>query len=376
MTTNYKIKVPFVDLTREAKNYLPQILLNTDRVLKSGQYINGPFVKEFESLVSEYLGVKYTISVGNGSDALMLILKSLNLSLEDEVICPANSFIASAWSIIAAGAKPVFCDVRDDFLLDPIDFQRKITSKTKVVMPVHLTGRVFEVGLISQICIDNGIKIVEDAAQSFGAFDSNNIKTGALGDAAAFSLHPLKNLSIYGDGGLITTNDKKLAEDCLLFRNHGLINRDEASVWGYNSRLDELQASYALIKLKNIEDLTSKYIGIANFYNNRITNQVIKPKIRTTLRDVYHNYVVVVPPHIRDDLIEDLSSSGIGTKIHYPTPLHLQMCAKDLNYKPGDIPNVERLAQSMISLPIFPFLEEYELEHVVNNFNNLITKYL
>ena len=271
-------KIPFIDLKREANFFMPKLLSVTEKVLKSGNYINGKFVNQFEASVAEYLGVKHAISVGNGSDALTFILRSLQLGKDDEVICPANSFIATAWSIIAAGAKPVFCDVTDDFLLDPNDFQKKITKNTRAVIPVHLTGRVFEINLIREICKDHSIFIVEDAAQSFGAYDSKGAKTGAIGIAGAFSLHPLKNLNICGDGGIITTNDLNIAQNCILLRNHGLINRDEAKIWGFNSRLDELQAAFALIKLEEIENITNKYVQIANFYDEKITNKFANPK--------------------------------------------------------------------------------------------------
>ncbi len=363
-------KIPFIDLKREANFFMPKLLSVTEKVLKSGNYINGKFVNQFEASVAEYLGVKHAISVGNGSDALTFILRSLQLGKDDEVICPANSFIATAWSIIAAGAKPVFCDVTDDFLLDPNDFQKKITKNTRAVIPVHLTGRVFEINLIREICKDHSIFIVEDAAQSFGAYDSKGAKTGAIGIAGAFSLHPLKNLNICGDGGIITTNDLNIAQNCILLRNHGLINRDEAKIWGFNSRLDELQAAFALIKLEEIENITNKYVQIANFYDEKITNEVCKPKIRKISRDVYHNYVIRVDIEIRDQLMNKLLDKGVETKIHYPIPLHLQECSKSLGYSVGDIPMVEKFAKTMISLPIYPGLQNNELDYITNTFND------
>ena len=362
-------KIPFVDLKREANLFLPELLSITKKVLESGNYINGQYVKEFESSVADYLGVKYAISVGNGSDALTFILRSLNLEKDDEVICPANSFIATAWSIIAAGLKPVFCDVNDDFLLDPDDFKRKINKNTKAVIPVHLTGRVFEINSINEICEKHSIYIIEDAAQSFGAYDSNRTKTGGIGIAGAFSLHPLKNLNICGDGGVITTNDLNIAQNCKLLRNHGLINRDEAKIWGFNSRLDELQAGFALIKLKEIENLTNRYLQIAKFYDAHLMNQICKPKIRTTLRDVYHNYVIRVGLEIRDDFMKRLLEKGVETKIHYPIPLHLQECSGKLGYKIGDIPKVEKFSKTMVSLPIYPGLESWELNYIVETVN-------
>jgi len=369
------MNVPFVDLSREANLLFQDLIKSTEQVLKSGIYINGPNVQKFEKIASEYFQVKYAISIGNGSDALTFILRCLDLKKDDEIIIPANSFIATAWAVIAAGAKPVFCDVNNDMLMDTFDFEKKITSKTVAVIPVHLTGRVFEVSNIIETCEKFNIKIIEDAAQSFGAYDTDKQKTGTLGLAGAFSLHPLKNLSIYGDGGLIITDDKDIADKCKLLRNHGLKDRDNAILWGYNSRLDELQAAYAIIKLSKIEEFSEKYIKVASFYDANLSSLFIKPEIRNNYRDVYHNYVVRVSPNIRDSVREFMSKKGVGTAIHYPIPLHLQECASHLNVKKGDIPNVEYFANSMISLPIYPTLEQQELNYIVNTANKAIEKF-
>jgi len=369
------MRIPFINLSREAEHFLPELLGTTEKVLKSGMYINGPNVKTLEKNLCEYLQVKHVITVGNGSDALTFILKSLDIHPDDEIICPANSFIATSWSIVAAGAKPVFCDVGEDLLLDIDDFKRKVSTKTKAVIPVHLTGRVFDTNTIFDFCKDENIEIVEDAAQSFGAKNKDGRKTGSLGKAGAFSLHPLKNFAIYGDGGIITTNSPEIAKKCILLRNHGLKNRDEASIWGFNSRLDELQASYALVKLPHIENLTKRYIEIAKYYDKHLTNEIKKPLIRESCRDVYHNYVILVPSKIRDSIMEKLLDFGIETKIHYPIPLHMQQCAFNLNYQIGDIPKAELFAKSMISLPIYPGLKEEELCYIVDKFNELYKKY-
>ncbi len=369
------MNIPFVDLSREANLLFPDLIKSTEQVLKSGIYINGPNVQKFEKNASEYFQVKHAISTGNGSDALTFILRCLDLEKDDEIIIPENSFIATAWAVIAAGAKPVFCDVDSDMLLDEFDFEKKITPKTIAVIPVHLTGRVFDVSKINEICKKLNIKIIEDAAQSFGAYDSAKKKTGALGVAGAFSLHPLKNLSIYGDGGLITTNDDAIAERCKLLRNHGLKDRDNAILWGYNSRLDELQAAYAIIKLSKIEEFSAKYVKIASFYDANLSSLFTKPEIRNNFRDVYHNYVIRVSPNLRDSIRDIMQKNGVSTAIHYPIPLHLQECAKHLNLKRGDIPNVEYYANSMISLPIYPTLEQQELDYIVATANRAIENF-
>ena len=364
--------IPFIDLSREADFLMEELKLETDKVLKSGHYINGPKVKQFEEQFADFCNVKYSVSLGNGSDGLTFIMKALGIGKGDTVICPANSFIASAWAIIAAGAKPIFCDVDDDMLISVEQIKKVIKPSTKAVMAVHLTGKLCEVDSISKFCKDENIHLIEDAAQAVGAFDRNKKKSGSFGIAASFSLHPLKNLAVYGDGGIVTTNDKEIYEKICLLRNHGLINRDESKIWGFNSRLDELQAAYALIKLRHIEDFTERYVSIAKEYSMNLSDKIIKPEIKENQRDVFHNYVIRVPQSNRNNIMEKLLDKGVETKIHYPIPLHLQECAKDLGYKAGDIPKVENYCRSMISLPIYPLLTNGEIEYVIKTMNSIV----
>ncbi|MDA7501560.1 DegT/DnrJ/EryC1/StrS family aminotransferase [bacterium] len=365
------MKVPFVDLKREANFCFDELQHSFERVIRSGNYINGPSVKSLENSVSEYLGVEHCVSVGNGSDALVFILRALDISDGDEVICPGNSFIATSWAIRAVGAEPIFCDVGEDLLFSAESFYSKVNSKTKAFIPVHLTGRVADIHCIRQFCLNHSIHIIEDAAQSFGAFDPYGSFTGSLGTAGAFSLHPLKNLAVYGDGGLITTNNSELAAKCRLLRNHGLEDRDSASIWGYNSRLDELQASFALVKLNHIEEWSSRYNEIAKFYDSCLCEEISKPIIRDKFRDVYHNYVVLVSSSIRNTLQKMLNDEGVDTKIHYPIPLHKQKCFTNEYGDIFSLPKVELYACQMISLPIYPFLEDAELQYICNTFNRL-----
>lgn len=365
------MNIPFVDLTREANYLLEDIKKETEIVIKSGQYINGPKVKCFEDKFAEFCGVKYAVSVGNGSDGLTFIMKSLDIGDGDTVICPANSFIASAWSIVATGAKPIFCDVGDDMLINIENIKGVIKPSTKAIMAVHLTGKLCENKNLEDYCKRNNLFLIEDAAQAVGAADKDNKKAGSFGIAASFSLHPLKNLSLYGDGGIITTNNSSIANNIKLLRNHGLINRDLSEIWGYNSRLDELQAAYALVKMKNLDQFTKRYISIATKYSKYLTDEIIKPEIKVDSKDVFHNYVIRVSSKIRDKLMNELILNGIETKIHYPIPLHLQECSKELGYKLGDIPNVEKFAKTMISLPIYPLLEEKEIEYIIETINKI-----
>ena len=369
------MNIPFVDLKREANFCLDELTQAFHQVIGSGIYINGPSVSSLEAKISNYLKVKHCISVGNGSDALVFVLRALNIGEGDEVICPGNSFIATSWAIRAVGATPIFCDVSDDLLFCTHSFLSCVSSKTKAFIPVHLTGRVADIQSIRSFCSDNSIHIIEDSAQSFGAYDEAGHFTGSLGVAGAFSLHPLKNFAVYGDGGIITTNDDALADKCRLLRNHGLVDRDVATIWGYNSRLDELQAAFALVKLKYIEEWSLRYNQIANFYDSHLTDEIRKPIIRTMSRDVYHNYVILVPPAIRNILQAKLREEGIDTKIHYPIPLHKQRCFVDEFGDCFSLPNVELFASQMISLPIYPLLLDTEISYVCGTFNRLYKQF-
>lgn len=365
------MNVPFVDLKREANFCFNELSASFEDVVKSGSYINGRNVIALEERICSYLGVDHCVSVGNGSDALVFILRSLAIGDGDEVICPGNSFIATSWAIRAVGAIPIFCDVSEDLLFSKQSFYSSISPRTRAFIPVHLTGRVCDLQEIRSFCDLNSIHLIEDAAQSFGARNSSGSFTGSIGDAAAFSLHPLKNFAVYGDGGLITTNDSSIADSCRLLRNHGLSSRDSAQIWGYNSRLDELQAAFALVKLNYIKTWTTRYIEIAKLYNSLLTSQIIKPHFRSNFTDVYHNYVIRVPIHIRDTLQDSLRSFGIDTKVHYPIPLHKQPCYVGEFGNSITLANVESFADQMISLPIYPLITDNEVKYVCETLNRL-----
>lgn len=369
------MKVNFVNLAREAKLIENEMLDVTRLVLQSGNYICGKNVESFEDNFSNFCGVKHSVSVGNGSDGLKIIMKALGIGRGDEVICPANSFIASAWAIIDAEATPVFCDVEDDFLVSLRTIKKCKTNKTKAIMAVHLTGKLCDTDKLLDYCKNENIFLIEDAAQAVGAMNNRNEKAGSFGVAGSFSMHPLKNLSVYGDGGVITTNSKELAAKMKLLRNHGLVNRDEASLWGFNSRLDELQAAFALIKLKRLNIWNQKYIEIAKKYTNGLSKKIIKPLTKNGFKDIFHNYIILVPEEIRKTFMSSLNDFGVETKIHYPIPLHLQKCASNLGYRIGDIPNAERLSKSMISLPIYHTLKDKEIEYVIETVNKLVEVY-
>ena len=356
------MRIPFVNPGLQYKGLREEILSRFDRISLTGNYVLGEELKEFEKSFAEFCGTSFALGVGNGSDALTFSLLGLGIKPGDEVITAPNSFVASAWTIANIGAKPVFVDVGEDFNINPSLIQESISSKTKAIMPVHLTGRVADMEAINKIAKDNNLLVIEDAAQAVGASYKSKM-SGSFGDAGCFSLHPLKNLHVHGDGGVITTSNEGLYNRVLKMRNHGLKNRDECEGWGFNSRLDSLQAELASIKLNHLDTWNLRFREIAEFYRSNLNDLVITPIDKPYEEPVYHNFVIRVDK--RDKLMDSLLSSGIETKIHYPIPIHLQECSRNLGYNTGDFPLTELFASQMISLPIYPELTDAEVEYVV-----------
>lgn len=357
-----KMNIPFVDLGRQFRSLegeLGEAFMNVGR---SGIYIMGERLESFERKAAAYCGASHGLGVANGSDALFLILKALGIGPGDEVITATNSFIASAWVIAASGAKPVLVDVCEDFNIDPMRIEAAITPKTRAVIPVHLTGRPAPMNAVNELAKIHGLHVVEDAAQAIGA-RYHGRAVGSLGLAAGFSLHPLKNLGVYGDGGFITTSDSQLDAKLRKLRNHGLRNRDECEFWGFNSRLDPLQAAFAEIKLTRLDAWNSRCREIADIYRRGLNGVVQVPVDQPWEECAYHNFVVRTDR--RDALMTHLKTRGVDTRVHYPIPIHLQDAARDLGYRQGDFPNAERYARTMISLPIYPELSNEEAAYVV-----------
>jgi dTDP-4-amino-4,6-dideoxygalactose transaminase len=353
--------VPFVNLALQFKALEKELTQEFCRVGYSGNYVMGPEVVEFEAALAKLCNVKQAISVGNGTDALELILQAYGIGDGDEVITAPNSFIASAGAIAAVGATPIFVDVGEDYNIDVSLISNAITEKTKAIIPVHLTGNPADMDAINVIAAQYGLKVIEDAAQAIGA-EYKGRPVGCLSDAAAFSLHPLKNFHLLGDAGFISTNDENLAAHIRKIKNHGLINRDESATWGRNSRLDSMQAAFGLIKLKHLSNWTARFQEIADIYLNEldgIVNLPVSPKVNSA---VYHNFVIRVED--RTKLMSYLGDNNIGCKIHYPIPLHLMGCSKELGYKKGSFPVTEKQAGSILSLPIYPELANEQVLYV------------
>jgi len=362
------MNVPFVNLGIQNRLIREELLESISGVLDSGQFILGEELTRFEAAFARLCGTKYAVGVANGTDALFLAMKALGIGQGDEVVTAPNSFLASASSIHLAGGTPVFADVREDFNIDPEQVRRRITPRTKAIMPVHLTGRPADMEAILAIAREHGLAVIEDCAQAVAATYMGK-PVGSFGDAGCFSLHPLKNLSVCGDGGIITTNHDHLYEKLLKARNHGLRNRDECEFWSYNSRLDNLHAAMLNVKLKYLPAWTERRRAIAAFYTARLQGHpVIVPADMPAGKAVYHTYIIQTDR--RDELKHYLAKKKIDTKIHYPIPIHLQDAARDLGYRRGDFPVTERQAETILSLPVYPELTNHQVEYVADTINS------
>jgi dTDP-4-amino-4,6-dideoxygalactose transaminase len=355
-------QVAFIDLKRQYLALRDEILNTVDTILSSGSYILGDVVEAFEKRMATYLGCRYVLAVANGTDAIILALKAMRVGPGDEVILPANSFIATAGAVAAVGATPVLCDVNEDLNIDVTKIEALITPHTKAIIPVHLTGRAAAMDEVMALGRQHSLFVIEDAAQSIGATYHGKM-TGAIGDVGCFSLHPLKNLRVYGDGGLISVNDERLYQQMKALRNHGLINRDTCVQWGLNSRLDALQAGIANIGLNYIDQWNKQRRHTADFYRQHLQSYVTVPVDRAHEYAVYHNFVVLTDR--RDELMQFLAAQKIETKIHYPIPIHLQPAAAALGYKIGDFPMADQLAKRMLSLPVYTEVTVEEVKRVI-----------
>ena len=335
------------------------------KVIKNNDFTLGNDVDELEYEFSKLIGVKHAIGVGSGTDALFLSLKSLGVSEGDEVITTPFTFYATIGAIVTAGAKPVFVDIRDDFNIDPYKIEKSITPKTKAILPVHWSGKPCEMDVIQSISKKYNIPIVEDACHAILAkYKDRN--AGNLGDVGCFSFHPLKNLNVWGDGGIITTNNTELSNKLKLIRNHGLSERNTCEIFSYNSRLDTIQAVVARHMLSKIENISNRRINNAKYLDlglSDITNLAL-PKRDKNITQVYHLYMFECDS--RDKLKEFLNINGIDGKVHYPVPMHLQPAAKIYNYKSGDFPVSENACSRVISLPVHEFISKENLDYMIS----------
>lgn len=360
------LKVPFIQLcTEEKRKTLPDVLSGIERIFEGSRFILGEEVEKFESAFAAIAGCEYGVGVNSGLDALLLALRALEIGSGDEVITVPNSFVATAAAISLVGAKPVFVDVGRDYNLDPQTIERALTSRTKAILPVHLTGNPCLMDQIVELALKHNLYVIEDAAQAIGATYLSK-PVGSWGHVGCFSLHPLKNLHVWGDGGMITTSDDKIAARLRLERNHGLKNRDEVEFFSYNSRLDTVQAVVGNAALKLLSNTTHQRIKHADNYRAALSGVagVTMPPVSQDSFHVYHVFQITTDR--RDEFRSFLEMRGVETKIHYPIPLHLQRAAAHLGYKQGDFPVTEELARTIVSLPVRENLTSTEQTHVIN----------
>lgn len=363
MAGHNKMVVPFINLRKSHKLLRSELLRACEGVIDHGQFILGPEVNAFESAFADYCGVDYAVGVDNGTNSLVLSMRALGIGPGDEVITAANSFLASASSIALVGATPVLVDVGSDYNIDPALVQRAITPRTRAIVPVHLTGRPADMTTICRMANDNGLHVIEDAAQAVGA-QSGDKRVGSFGMTGCFSLHPLKVLSALGDGGVITTNDSVVYDKLRIARNHGLQTRDACAFWSLNARLDTIQAAMLLVKLKHLDSWIGRRRKIAQFYIKHLKDALAVPNGNNSDAPVYQTFVVMCSK--RDQLKKHMQDKGIETKIHYPIPIHLQPSAASMGYVAGDFPVCESQSKQILSLPIYPELSDEQIDYVVS----------
>lgn len=358
------VSVPYVDLAGQHAAIKSELLEAADRVLDHGQFILGPEVGQFEQEFGRISGTTFAVGLNSGTDALILALRALEVGPSDEIITPPNSFVASASCIAMVGARPVFVDVRNDFNLDPELLDRALTARTKGIVVVHLTGRPADMDAIMAFARRNGLFVIEDAAQAVGACYRGK-PVGSFGTFGCFSLHPLKTLNACGDAGVLTTSDPLLYDKVIALRNVGLRGRGDAIYWSGHSRLDTLQAAMLLVKLRYWEEWTEQRRRNAGFYQRALVGCVEVPVDRPEERAVYHTFVIQAER--RNTLKIFLESRGVGTAIHYPVPIHLTSVGAGLGYARGSFPVTERLAERILSLPIYPELSQEQLDYVASS---------
>jgi dTDP-4-amino-4,6-dideoxygalactose transaminase len=353
--------IPFLNFEPMHNLIRSEIMQSFQEVYDANWFVMGKKLEAFEKEYASFNNTKYAIGVSNGLDALHLALKALNVTNGDEVIVPSNTYIATALAASYVGAKPVF--VEPDaytYNINPANIESAITSKTKVIIPVHLYGQACDMDTIMAIAKKHNLFVVEDNAQAQGATFNGKI-TGSFGNANGTSFYPGKNLGALGDAGAITTNDEAIAKKIAMLRNYGSEKKYHNEEIGFNMRLDEVQAGFLLVKLKNLNEWTKQRIDIANQYNHALENvgDLVLPEVHKHATHVYHLYVIKT--NNRDSLQKHLFENGISTLIHYPIPPHLQKAYQSLGYKKGSFPISEELADNCLSLPIWPGMKESQI---------------
>lgn len=395
------MNIPLLNLKRQYKNIEEEVNASVLECFKNAQYIMGENVKQFEKEIAEKIGVKHAITVGNGTDALIIALKSLGIKEGDEVITTDYTFFATAEAIRFVGATPVFCDVElDTYNIDPSQIEEKITDKTKAIICVHLFGNACKMDQINDIAKRHNLYVIEDAAQAINSqYKGKNV--GNLADLACFSFFPTKNLGCFGDGGMITTNDDDLATIIRALKVHGsgengmkayaILNDEEVEVVeqnsgdntvynplkyynyliGHNSRLDEIQAAILRIKLKHLDEYTENRRSISHKYIDALKNtSLVMPTETEGGKHVFHLFIL--QSGNREEIESKLKEKGIATGTYYKVPMHLQKAFNDLGYKKGDFPNAEYLSERTFAIPLFPEMNDEEREYIINSIKEIV----
>jgi len=358
--------IPMLDLGLQYNSVRMEIKAAIDQVLDSQHFILGPQVKALEEEVARYCGRRFGVGVASGTDALTLALRASGIGLGDEVIVPSFSFIATADSVSLLGATPVFVDIEPEtFCIAAEQLAKKITARTRAIIPVHLYGQSAEMDDILAIARKHNLLVIEDNAQAIGATYKGR-KTGSLGDIACLSFFPSKNLGAYGDAGMVVTDSEDTARRLRSLRAHGSLKKYFSEEQGWNSRLDEIQAAILRVKLRYLDQWNAERRSRAARYDTLLQDVrgVTRPKISPSGEHVFHQYTVRVPK--RDTVQKQLTGRGVASTVYYPVPMHLQPIFEPLGYKRGDLPECERAAQEALSLPIFPELTDDQIEYVVN----------
>lgn len=361
------MKIPLVDLKAQYASLAEELKPAVLSVFESGNFILGEEVTRFESAFAQFCGVPFAVGVANGTDSIQLACRALDIGPGDEVIVPANTFIATLIGAQQAGAKPVLVDCREsDFLIDTTLISAAVTPRTKAIIPVHLYGQCADMDAILEIARRHKLHVIEDAAQAHGA-SLHGRKAGSFGDIGCFSFYPGKNLGAYGDGGICVTSSPELDAKLRRLRNWGSVRKYHHEVFGINSRLDTVQAAILLVKLKRLAEWNASRRKLAQHYSTTLGGEerTTPPTVKPGCEHVFHLYVLRVPQ--RDRVLERLHQNGIGAGIHYPIPPHLSPAFVHLEYQLGAFPVTERLAGEILSLPLYPELSMEQADFVVSN---------
>ncbi len=366
------MKVQFIDFQGQYQTVKVKVNRRLQKVFERGDFILGKDEKDFEAEFSRYCKARYGVGVNSGTDALYLALGALDVGPGDEVILPTFTFIATALCVSYTGAKPVFVDIEEEtYNLETKAVEAAITPRTKVILPVHIYGQPANMQDILSLAKTHGLKVVEDAAQAHGATYQGK-KIGSLADAACFSFYPTKSLGAFGDGGMIVTNDSKIYAKALMLRDYGRVGRYEHKIKGHNSRLDTVQAVVLSEKLKHLDRWNKMRQGVAEQYRRQLrkVDGVIPPPVKNDRTHVYQTYAVRVAN--RDAVMAGMKKKNIDVLIHYPIPLHLQKAYEELGYQKGDFPVAEKVADEILSLPMFPHLTRSQVKYVCDSIKVLV----